>query len=440
MWSGAALKELPSRRTADYEEAIVTVTSPSGFVLRKVFYGTPSRLIGHRLRVRLYDDRLDVYLGGSHQMTMPRGRAQTNGKHDHVVDYRHVIHALRRKPMALMGLVYRDKLLPRQAYARAFEAMVASLPARLACRTMVDLLALPHDRACEAELGEQLAQDLDAGRLPDMNRLRVRFTPDAEALPEIVVIYIPLSLYAELATVFTEWPHEARRSHRRRPSHLGATTCGCQPSRPSGLTSPPAPTRRDGQRRASQPRSDRPPRPPARSRHRQAGQVPPVDPRRPGLRHQGSGLDQRPLRAHQRSCERRSMLITANQAFGEWGRIFPDQAMTLAAVDRLVHHATIFEMNVENFRRRTAIERKTRARTSALPRDIRSLILIVAPNALQPLCDCHAASIINPPRLTCLILIVARVSSRLSRHTLATLLGLVRYATAYYVPRKEGFC
>ena len=45
--------------------------------------------------------------------------------------------------------------------------------------------------------------------------------------------------------------------------------------------------------------------------------------------------------------ERRSLLITANQPFGEWGRIFPDQAMTLAAVDRLVHHATIFEMNVE---------------------------------------------------------------------------------------------
>ena len=45
--------------------------------------------------------------------------------------------------------------------------------------------------------------------------------------------------------------------------------------------------------------------------------------------------------------ERRSMLITANQPFGEWGKVFPDQAMTLAAVDRLVHHATIFEMNVE---------------------------------------------------------------------------------------------
>jgi DNA replication protein DnaC len=56
--------------------------------------------------------------------------------------------------------------------------------------------------------------------------------------------------------------------------------------------------------------------------------------------------------------ERRSMLITANQPFGEWGKVFPDQAMTLAAIDRLVHHATIIEMNVESYRRRAAIERK----------------------------------------------------------------------------------
>src|SRR5579864_3482406 len=56
--------------------------------------------------------------------------------------------------------------------------------------------------------------------------------------------------------------------------------------------------------------------------------------------------------------ERRSLLITANQPFGEWGKIFPDPAMTLAAVDRLVHHATIFEMNVESYRRRAAINRK----------------------------------------------------------------------------------
>jgi hypothetical protein len=197
----AALQDLPARRTTDHEEAIVTVTSSSGFVLRKVFYSTPSRLIGHRLRVRLYDDRLEVYLGGTHQMTLPRGRASACGKHDHVVDYRHVIHSLRRKPMALMGLVYRDKLFPRQAYRRAFEAMAASLPPRTACRTMVDLLALAHDRACEAELADRLSLELDAGRLPDMAMLRTLFSPDSAALPEIVIAATSLSLYDELATV-----------------------------------------------------------------------------------------------------------------------------------------------------------------------------------------------------------------------------------------------
>jgi len=72
--------------------------------------------------------------------------------------------------------------------------------------------------------------------------------------------------------------------------------------------------------------------------------------------------------------ERRSMLITANQPFGEWGKIFPDPAMTLAAVDRLVHHATIFEMNVESYRRRAALERKQRGAgrpaTYATPKNV----------------------------------------------------------------------
>ncbi len=52
--------------------------------------------------------------------------------------------------------------------------------------------------------------------------------------------------------------------------------------------------------------------------------------------------------------ERRSLAITANQPFSAWGSLFPDAAMTLAAVDRLVHHATILEMNVESYRRKAA--------------------------------------------------------------------------------------
>ena len=62
--------------------------------------------------------------------------------------------------------------------------------------------------------------------------------------------------------------------------------------------------------------------------------------------------------------ELRSLLVTANHPFGEWNRIFPDAAMTLAAVDRLVHHGTIFELNAESYRRRTAVQA---TRTSGRP-------------------------------------------------------------------------
>ena len=55
--------------------------------------------------------------------------------------------------------------------------------------------------------------------------------------------------------------------------------------------------------------------------------------------------------------ERRSLLITANQPFGSWDETFPDKAMTVAAIDRLVHHAVILEMNADSYRRKAAITR-----------------------------------------------------------------------------------
>jgi transposase InsO family protein len=197
----AELGELPRGRTTDYEEARVIVTSRGGFVLKLVFYTVPSRLIGHWLTVRVYDDRLVCFLGSTEVVTLRRGRSPDHHKHAHVVDYRHVIHALRRKPMALLNLVYRDQLFPREAYSKAFEALLAEVGDRQACRTMVGLLALAHDRACEAELAEALRADLDAGRLPDLDRLRERFQPPATTVPEITIEMPSLDTYDELARV-----------------------------------------------------------------------------------------------------------------------------------------------------------------------------------------------------------------------------------------------
>ena len=65
-----------------------------------------------------------------------------------------MIHALRKKPMALNNLVYRDQLFPRPAYARAFETLHRTVGDKRACKVTVELLALAHDRGCEAELAE----------------------------------------------------------------------------------------------------------------------------------------------------------------------------------------------------------------------------------------------------------------------------------------------
>ena len=194
----AYLQPLPANRTTDFEEVIVTVSSTGGFTLRKVFYTVPSRLIGHRLRVRLYDDRLEVFMGGTQLLTLPRGRAHSDGRHDQVVNYRHVIHALRKKPMALLNLVYRDKLFPRPAYRRAFEALSAQLPEKMACKITVDLLALAHDRGCERELAEEVDKALDTGSLPDPLALRRLFGPDPADLPSISVLPVALDSYDAL--------------------------------------------------------------------------------------------------------------------------------------------------------------------------------------------------------------------------------------------------
>lgn len=194
------LRDLPARRTTDFEEATAYVTSSGGFTLRKVFYTVPSRLIGHRLKVHIHDDRLECLLGGTLVLTLPRGRApqRGKGKRGHVIDYRHVIHSLRCKPQALLNLVYRDNLFPRAAYRRAWEALSDRLDPRLACRIMVGLLWLAHERACEADLAAALDTGLDAGQLPDLAALQRRFAATAVDTPAVTVTLPTAATYDSL--------------------------------------------------------------------------------------------------------------------------------------------------------------------------------------------------------------------------------------------------
>src|SRR3546814_19676764 len=55
--------------------------------------------------------------------------------------------------------------------------------------------------------------------------------------------------------------------------------------------------------------------------------------------------------------DRHSLAITANQPFSAWDNVFPDPALAVAAIDRLVHHSTIIELNAESSRKRSAVAR-----------------------------------------------------------------------------------
>jgi DNA replication protein DnaC len=54
--------------------------------------------------------------------------------------------------------------------------------------------------------------------------------------------------------------------------------------------------------------------------------------------------------------ERHSLIITSNQSFEDWDALFTDTAMTVAAIDRLVHHAHIIQLKGESYRRKTAMK------------------------------------------------------------------------------------
>ena len=196
----SALRPLPARRTTDYDEVLVRVTSSSGFTLRKVFYSVPSPDRPSAARAPL---RRPARL-------LPRLRAHDpaarpgpqSGKHGHVVDYRHVIRAYAQEADgAAPPRLSRSALPPARLCARF--GSLAKQSAKHACRTMVGLLALAHERACEAELAQLLTRDLDAGRLPDLTALRARFAPSLAELPAVAIDLAPLAAYDEIAALAT---------------------------------------------------------------------------------------------------------------------------------------------------------------------------------------------------------------------------------------------
>ncbi len=191
------LRALPPRRTAEYEELQARVSKFGTFNVRGVLYSAPSRLIGHRLTVRLYLDRLEAFVGGMKLLTVPRARPG----HRRVIDYRHLLPALKRKPAAFARWRLRDEMFPRTEYRQTWERLASALPERQACRVMVGLLDLAIRGACEAALAQRLALLLDSGMLPELALLEAEFAPRLPASPDVCVVLPALASFDTLLSL-----------------------------------------------------------------------------------------------------------------------------------------------------------------------------------------------------------------------------------------------
>jgi hypothetical protein len=193
----ACLRPLPARRAADYDELDARVSKFAMFTVRKESYTVPSRLIGHRLKVRLYDERVEAHLGDSCVFEAPRVRPVGEGR-ARLIDYRHLVPALKRKPGALVRWRFRDALWPRSEYATTWQRLIERLPEPRAARVMVGLLELAAGHGCEAALAVRLAEIAGRDALPDLDRLTEEFAPRQAKMPVVSVVLPALAVYDAL--------------------------------------------------------------------------------------------------------------------------------------------------------------------------------------------------------------------------------------------------
>jgi transposase len=166
----AFLKPLPERRACDYTEERTRVTSSSTVCIRQVPYSVPSRLIGMILKVHLYDDRLECYVGGDLVITLQRIRR--NKKRLRSIDYRHIVGSLTQKPQAFRNYIYREELFPTLAFHQTWERLDEQLDPRKACREYVNILneaARPNN---EKIVNDYLEECLTNNRLPKSEEVR----------------------------------------------------------------------------------------------------------------------------------------------------------------------------------------------------------------------------------------------------------------------------
>jgi len=186
----AALRPLGVRRLPSYSIVDVLVGSGSTIRVKSATYTVPPRLIGERVRVRVFDDRLEVYLAGSLQAERPRVR----GRGASHVDWRDVIGGLVRKPGALRRYRYREALFPTATYRRAYERLDDALSSWAADMNYLQVLHLARDVGLDRI--EQILAGLEsAGEIARFERVAGLAGGERPTCPELAVGDVELGAY-----------------------------------------------------------------------------------------------------------------------------------------------------------------------------------------------------------------------------------------------------
>ena len=170
-------------------------------------YTVPSRLIGERLRVHIYDARLDIYLGSTLTVTLSRAFVSDNNHRARQVDYRHVIASLEKKPQAFRYSQLRDDLFPDETYKAVWAWLDGEMEARKACKTMVGILALAYRADCEKQLGEHLQIMMSNKSLPSLHKLQRKFEHSEQTVPVLHVNQPPAASYDALLFIRSQEAH-----------------------------------------------------------------------------------------------------------------------------------------------------------------------------------------------------------------------------------------
>jgi len=179
------LSPLPKRRTHDFSEQYVKVTSSSTITLKRVTYTVPSRLISVNLLAHIFDDRLELFYG--HELTLTLQRTHAVGAlRARSIDYKHVIHSLAKKPNAFKCSQLRDDLIPGGDFQLLWEKLTNYSVNDTDCRYMVGLLVLAHNYNCEAALGRFVLKAFEEGNRVSIDQCRALFGPEKTEVPTII--------------------------------------------------------------------------------------------------------------------------------------------------------------------------------------------------------------------------------------------------------------